>query len=708
MATMSIAQQITPKKPTLASAELDSFLFEADPINASRSRSDQEGGGTMEGLFPQESHLRAQLMDTPPRFTSRPHVSRYGAMDLLIGDEERAAEVNTSGNATTSVASNASAMLSPSQRDTVKFSDSIRGPPALQRRLKVPTDDDVSISSDTILSRDVTVYSKGDLIANMEDVDEIMHHLTRPSPAANDPLNPADLALMAVAREALARDACAASAKSFKSSTVSRASGASKPSTRSSRIVNAKRGPSLERDISKCVLQTAAGGADEAHFLVLADGSTELAYCAQAILQDLLMTKLPEKTPAAASPTSTRSINSRSELKSLGSILDDTVSDVNVGIKSVESNDTLHAANGTSRRGLSDDSVPSEDELTFLDGLVLTAVVAIDTAVPPDSPTSQTPSDSRPESVIDEMHESLKQEYMDPGRHETAVVSPSLCIAQSGSWISFGTAGSDDDIRPEFEYHDAADDNGSTFESSAVMPSLKEHLEASSNETGSVVMDLLGEESEDEDEPDRWEEQGDAVFDDGDLCTIQDEPEGRYMASYLETGTEEASDDGTDAASQISEARNVILSLAEHAAHAYNLEPVESMEEQIDDSPLELTTSEETPAHDESQQQGAVEPAATSCEKGTAIHHVFESSRNGFGGIYAFDMDEEEDWTTFDASLAESSSFSPSRQTVESSADSDASNTVYSAPLDSIKRDVAQPDSPTSVVSMGSRLAEVQ
>jgi hypothetical protein len=641
MATIIIDEQNTPKKQTLAAAELDSFLFEAD------------------------------------------------------------AAVNTNGLAcTSSVATNGSAMLSPSQRDTVKFSELIRGPPALQRRLKVPADDDVSISSNTVLSRDVTVYSKGNLIANIEDVDDIMHRLTRPSPAAaHEHLNPADIALMEVAREALAKDACAASAKSCKSSTMSRASGASKPPTRSSRIVNVRRGSSLERDISKYILQTAAGGADEAHFLVLADGSTELASCPQAILQDLLMTQLPERNPGEASSRSTRSIDFRSKSKIQGKICDDTVSDVHVGIKSVESKDTMHAVTGTSRMGLNDDSAPPEDELNFVDGHVLIAVVAVDNHGDTGCPTSIVPSDSPPECVVDEMPKSVKQEYVAPACHET-VESPIKCTAESASWNCFGP-----DIVSEFEYHDAADCNGSTLISSSVMPSINEEFQASGNETGSVVMDLLAEESVDEDKPSSSEDQVDAVLDNADRSAIQYEPEGRYMASILETTTEEeeAFDDGSDAASRVSEARSVILSFAEHAAHAYNLQPVES----IDDCPLESTTSEETPAHDESQQKDAVESAATICENAIAIHNVFESSENGFGGIYAFDMNEEEDWITFEASIAESSNNSPSRQTFGSSADNDASNTVYSAPLDGMKRDVAEPDSPTSVVSKGSRLAAI-
>ena len=681
---MAVDDQKSPRRASLALAELDSFLFDAGS-NFSPEVFVAEGKGSTDETQLQNQRIQypnPKAEDSPNQFDSQDEFANRLAMRgrLVYGANPNIAQPLVTRNLMNCTPERPSVDIDLAPTDNASCSDSIRSPPLLQRRVKAQADDDISISCSTIVSKDVSSYSKEGLISNLDDVDQIVQHLTRPSPAASNrsgdgvTCNTADVVFVQIARDAMSRDGCT-SVDSFKAEAISLASKSSKQYKRSIHS-HQKRGNSLEREISKYILQTAAGGADTAHFLVLSDESTEITFSPDDILDDLQ--DLLETQSQYEAAMATRS--SQSQLDARGIMLEA----IGSSIKSGESNETIHTTNESNRKKqVCNAVIPLQKKGgIFLDDLVLVAAIATDYGTNPmDTPS---PDDCFDPNIVKSVwpkhsveHDSTKSEHLD--REGDFVVSlPSSAAKErlQSEWINFVAAKSSDDNTEECEYHYSIDDD---FSAPPTLPASFFHIEKRTKATGDDVWPTVLEEH-------------------SNTLVSKVEPEGGYINYDSDLLLEESDIDSSIAPSHVSEAYSIIMSLAEHAAIAYNLKPAQSNDDEpLDTNLLQGTSTQEA----EDVNSGSLEPERHD-DNHAFSDHAFETSKAGFGGIYAFDMDDDEGWTTFGESVAEASRFSPNRSTTESLAKSDTSSIVYTHPNDRIKKEVAQPESPISVVASGS------
>ena len=639
----------SPKKATRALAELDSVLSGAT-TNSNRSWVDSEEMASTDETPEMESH----------------------GVDAI--------ETHLSHSAMTKPRASSS---SPYQKSTSTLLDNRKSLHKGRRRTHF-AGDDVSTCSNTIVSKDVSrdgsVFSMPELISNIELMNDVVQHLTRPVSVSNrsgiymDHSTPADRFLMEITKDAFAKESSSASVRSSNSVSISmsHASKSSMPSRRSNRR-RRKRGASLEREISLCILQTAAGGSDMAHFLVISHECTEVVLSTKSILEDLLASNPSVGKTSARSQLAARGIQ-------FGNIptLENNRSH---SIACIEKKDILSAAASISS---DNDRTTSDSHSTISQRDAASVAVASSILLPMESTQQQ----------VKKLHGAGEVDFALRTPTTTSLEIPKY------NWTSFDMANSTDSKHniTEFEYHDTNDTCWSVMS-----PSTEKWPKETSSSTGSVVMDLLEEGIDDDDEPGGDEEPRNIVREVHNSSSTQTD----FKDTCNDNDTHPRINEENDATSHVSAAYSVILSLSEHAAIAYNLTPIESSE---DVKVPSLFTEQAAQIHSVlPQDTSRLKPnnpseTAKSDADEISVHPIFESSKNGFGGVYAFDMDEDDDWTMFEGSISES----PGRKAIDSLADSDMFNVVNTDPDDCVKKMVAQPDSPTSVLNIiGSRRVDI-
>lgn len=645
----------SPKKATLALAELDSVL----------------SGATTSNNQPWvDSDEMASTDDTP----------KQGFPSVAI-------KAPLSSTATKTIKPRASS-LPPHQRDTQSILDNGMNAHYKAKKRSHFAGDDVSTCSNTIVSRDVSrdgsVFSMPELLSNVELMNDVVHHLTRPVTVSNHPGNsncmdhttPADRFLMEITKDAMAKESTSASVRSSNSVAMSHASKSSMASRRSSRR-RRKRGASLERDISICILQSAAGGSDMAHFLVISQESTEVILSTDAILEDLRVSNPSVGETSVRPQRATRGI----QFGNIPTLEDNRIH----SIEYIENKKSLSATA----------SIFSDYERTKSDPHF---------TIPLRDASSVTIATSKLQPM--ESMQQLKKLSHGAGEEDFSVRTPSATPLNvpKGNWTSFEivTSTNLEHNITEFDYHDTNDTCWSV-----TSPSTEGGPKGMSASTGSVVMDLLGDGSDDDNnEPGRNVVPRNILQDDHEcgstLIVFQD----IFNDNETSTRDKEQKDD-IEASSHTSEKYSPILSLSEHAAISYSLTSTKSSHDvkvHTPSSHKHAAQIQSVSSHDMVRLKPSY-PSEIAKSDGDeiSVHPIFESSKNGFGGVYAFDMDEDDDWTMFDVSVSES----PSRKTKDSSADSGMFNIVHTDPEDFIKKMVAQPDSPTSVVNIiGNRRVE--